>query len=185
VGALLLPSALALAIAACGSATGALPSSSPVDSPEPSPVVTPRPTAMPSSGPSSSPIPSSPAQEGIKLDVVDPHDVSVIVDNATGYPVRVTSGRAGDGMSVRWGDFKVVNIDASTLRVTWVGLPRDEQVKLKISFDDASGGMLKLTFTQAAPPANSDAIGFDRVIVLSFDTPVAADEVTAAFKPAA
>ena len=33
---------------------------------------------------------------------------------------------AGDGMSVRCNEVAVENIDASTLRVTWVGLPMDD-----------------------------------------------------------
>jgi hypothetical protein len=180
-GAILLPAALAVAIAACSYATGAPPSSSPGATPAPTPAVTPTPTP----DPSASPVPSTPADGAVDLDISDPHDVAVVVDNVTGRPVKVTSGRAGDGMSVRWGDIEVVNVDDSTLRVTWVGLPRDEQVRLRIASDDAGGGSVRLTFTQAAPPANSDATGYDRVVVLGFETPVSADAVLAAFEPAA
>ena len=66
-----------------------------------------------------------------------------------------------------------------------VGLPVDAEINLKISINDANGGMLLLTFEQPAPPANSDATGFDRVIILSFDTPVLAEEVFTAFTEAA
>jgi hypothetical protein len=174
-GALLLPAALAIAIAACSSAAGAPPSSSPGASPTSSPVATPSPD------PTGTPVPSAPGRTVVDLDVADSHHVSVIVDNVTGYPVRVTSGRAGDGMSVRWGVAKVVNVDDSTLRVTWAGLPVDERINLNIRFDNRP---IRLTFEQQAPPANSDATGFDRVIILSFDTPVSADEVIAAFSQA-
>lgn len=175
-GALALPAVLAIAIAACSAPAGAQPSSSPSLSPTPPPVATPSPD------PSSRPSPGTPSGHVIDLDVADDHDVSVVVENVTGHPVRVTSGRAADGMSVRWGDAKVVNLDDSTVRVTWVGLPLDERVDLRIAIDN---GPILLTFAQKAPPANSDATGYDRVIVLSFDTPVQADEVLVAFTRAA
>jgi hypothetical protein len=34
-----------------------------------------------------------------------------------------------------------------------------------------------LDFFQSAPPAYSDAVGYDRILVLSFDTLVSADDV--------
>lgn len=177
-GAVVILAVLAVAIAACSSATGAPPSSSPVASPTPSPVASP--TPVPSATPD-----SSPGQSGVKLDIADDHDVTVVLENVTGYPLKISSGRAGDGMSVRWHEAEIVNVDDSTLRVTWVGLPVDEQVKLVASFDDAAGGALLLTFKQEAPPANSDATGYDRVLILSFETPVSAEEVITAFEQAA
>jgi hypothetical protein len=175
-GAVLSLAVLASAIAACGSATGAPPSSSPGVSPTPSPIATPTPE------PTATPEPSTPGQSGVHLDIADDHDVSVVVENVTGYPLRASSGRAGDGMSVRWHEAEVVNVNDSTLRVTWVGLPIDEQIKLVASYDN---GPIHLTFEQSAPPANSDATGYDRVLILSFDTPVSAGEVTTAFKQVA
>jgi len=78
-------------------------------------------------------------------------------------------------------DVKVENLDSATLRVVWVGLPRDEQVQLSISED---GGAYRLGFVQAAPPANSDALGYDRILVLRFDTDVSADDVEVTFTEA-
>jgi hypothetical protein len=95
--------------------------------------------------------------------------------------VKVVSVQAGDGMTVRWFDAEVVNLDEDSIRVTWVGLPRDEQLKLSISEQD---GKLVLAFEQAAPPANSDATGFDRVLVIDFDAPVSADDVKVTFAEA-
>jgi hypothetical protein len=165
---------VALLAAAC-SVVGAGDLPTPTD-PPPSPVPTQAPGGDPTTPPS--PTPDVPGPVIVDLDIADEHDVSVYVDNDTGYPIRVSSGRAGDGMSVRWFDAEVVNVDESTLRVTWVGLPRDEQVRLTVSFDN---GPLLLAFDQDAPPANSDATGYDRVLVLSFDTPVSADEVIFTF----
>jgi hypothetical protein len=95
--------------------------------------------------------------------------------------VGTSSGRAGDGMSVRWGDVEIVNVDEDSLRVTWVGLPADAGVALKV---DADGAGYVLRFTQPAPPANSDATGFDRVLVLDFASAVDAASVWAVFKAA-
>jgi hypothetical protein len=143
----------------------------------------PTPSAPPSNPPTSTPAPSptpepteTPADGffNLDLDTADDHDVSIVVDDRTGTVVEVSSGRAGDGMSVRWLDMKVENLDAETLRLTWVGLPRDETVRLFVFHED---GKVKLAFAQAAPPNNSDALGYDRVLVVKFDAPVRAEDV--------
>ena len=54
--------------------------------------------------------------------------------------------------------------------------------ELSISEDD---GTYHLGFVQAAPPANSDAVGYDRILVLRFDTDVNADDVEVTFDEAA
>ena len=77
-------------------------------------------------------------------------------------------------MSVRWFDVKVENLDAETVRVIWVGLPRDEELTMAISGEE---GWYRLLLVQAAPPANSDALGFDRILDLRFDAPVSAADV--------
>ncbi len=43
----------------------------------------------------------------------------------------------------------------------------------------ARGDGYALSVRQPAPPANSDAMGFDRVLVLDFAAPVKAEAVTA------
>ena len=43
--------------------------------------------------------------------------------------ISASSGHAGDGMSVRWHDVQVENVDDSTLRITWVCLPVDDVVR--------------------------------------------------------
>jgi hypothetical protein len=145
--------------------------------PGPSPSVPP--SATPTPKPTTSPTPDpSPTHDGIfnlDLDTVDDHDVKIVVDDRTGTVVDATSGNPGDGMSVRWFDMKVENVDADTLRLTWVGLPRDETVRL---FVIEEHGKVKLAFVQAAPPNNSDAMGYDRILVLKFDAPVRAEDVT-------
>lgn len=144
------------------------------------------PSDAPSQAPSDSPIPQptddlSDGRVVIDLATATDHDVSVSVVDRSGTVVDVNAGRAGDGMSVRWFDVEVENVNDRTIRVTWVGLPRDEVIALTV---DAADGGYTLDVVQAAPPANSDAIGFDRVLVIAFDTPVDAADVEVDFSEA-
>lgn len=139
------------------------------------------PSTPPSDDPSTPPSddPSRPPADGaFDVDLENPtgHDVSVEITDETGTVVEAESGTPGDGMSVRWLDLKIENIDAETLRIVWVGLPRDEIVHLGVSRVD---GKVRLRFVQDGPPPNSDAIGFDRVMRLKFVTPVRAEDVLA------
>ena len=148
------------------------PSDPPVTTPagtpgEPTPDVQPTPSVAPQDPPTTSDI-------AVPLKNLTGDDVSVVIDDETGTIDIATSGNPGDGMSVRWFDVKVENIDADTLRVVWVGLPRDEVVRLTITDVD---GTVHFDFIQDAPPANSDALGFDRVLELSFDAAVRSEEV--------
>jgi hypothetical protein len=170
-----LASVVALAAnAAFGRAPVPAPTPSPTTPPTAAPSVPPTaaPTTPPSEEPSESPV-DDPAT--VDLEDLTGHDVSVVIDDESGLVVKAESGTPGDGMSVRWFDVKVENIDADTLRVVWVGLPRDEIVHLGVSNID---GGIRLSFVQDGPPINSDAIGFDRVLELSFDEPVRSEDVT-------
>ena len=145
----------------------------------PAPEPTDPPIVQPSNPPTTPPSqePSDPPADGpakITLENLTNHDVSVEIDDQTGSILKAESGTPGDGMSVRWFDVKVENIDADTLRIVWVGLPRDELVKLGVSYVD---GKLRLRFVQDGPPANSDATGYDRILELSFDAPIRAEDV--------
>jgi hypothetical protein len=140
----------------------------------PSPSPTDRPTPPPSGQPS--PRPSEPPAGGpieVDLDIATDDHVSVVIDDQTGRLVEARSGRAGDGMSVRWSVLKVENLDDRTLRLNWVGFPDDARIKLGLSTVD---GKLRLRMVQAVPPPNSDGLGFDRVLVLAFDTPISAED---------
>jgi hypothetical protein len=114
----------------------------------------------------------------VVLDTIDDHDPRVAIDDQTGKLVAIRSGHAGDGMSVRWNTSKVDQVDPTTIQVTWVGFPGEDLVVLTI---DANGGAPVLIFDQKAPYANTDALGSDRVLVLTFDGPVDASKVEVAF----
>ncbi len=155
---------------------GPAPSATPSGTPNPTPVVTPTPT------PVVTPTPSDEPADGLyhlDLTTVDGNDVAIVIDDQTGTIATVASGNPGDGMSVRWLDMKIENVDDRTLRLTWVGLPVDDEVQLSVSPTD---GKLDLQFVQPAPYPNTDAMGSDRVLVVEFDGPVSADEVVFSFK---
>ena len=58
--------------------------------------------------------------------------------------------------------------------MTWVGLPGD--ARLQGLVEQYEHGMV-IFIVQPEPPANSDALGSDRVLLLEFSEPVRADEI--------
>lgn len=169
-----------VAIAACS--TGAVsPDPSTPSTPIPTAAPTPTPTAAPTPAPTSTPAPSAPADGTFTfdLDVADAHAVSVVLTDGSDRITAATSGKAGDGMSVRWSDIEVVNVDRDTLRITFVGYPQDEVIGF--DFDVAAGDGFNLIVTQKLPLPNTDALGADRVVVLDFEGDVDADDVYAEF----
>ena len=158
-------------------------------SPSPSAPVNPAPSApAPTPRPPASPAPTQPpvddpvdGEKFVQLDVADPNRVIIGVKDFTGQLVDATSGRAGDGMSVRWSELKVVNLDDDTLRLTWVGLPNDDPIKVVIAhFDGDPDGTPSIVLFRLEPPANSDALGYDRVLDLHFGAPVRAEDFNVA-----
>lgn len=171
VGAVILAIALVAVVAAIALGAGA-PSTPPSD-PSPSP------TSLPSPEPTRTPVvPSEPPAGDVvlELDIAAKGPVILVIDDRTGSLVGARSGRASDGMSVRWGEVQVENVDAETLRVTWAGWPRAEEISLVVT---EQGDGLLLDFVQGTPPSNSDAMGLDRVVVLEFDRPVRSEDVRA------
>jgi hypothetical protein len=169
----------------------------PPASPSPSaPVQTPAPTVAPSGTPVATPEPTeTPLPPGTPAPTPEPTDggsdampIKVDLENATGADVYVdiadttgrlvdaASGTPGAGMSVEPYTLKVENLDATTLRLTWVDFPIDNALALYI---DESEGVIRLLLVQPEPTGTTDAIGFDRELILSFSEPVSADQVEA------
>jgi hypothetical protein len=165
-------------VGAVAFAAGRQPASSPMSTA--SPTIT---AAPPSPA---TPVPATPAPTAgsigvppvVVLDTIDDQDPRVSIDDQSGRLVAARSGHAGDGMSVTWNTAKVDQIDPTTVQVTWVGFPGDELAALTV---DVDGGHPVLVFDQKAPYPNTDALGADRVLVLTFDGPVAAADVEVAF----
>jgi hypothetical protein len=149
------------------------------------PVVTPSGLPTPSVPPTADPTDAPGGEPGdgpsrrvvrVPLDTATGHDVVAVVTDETGLLAGGASGRAGDGMSVRWLDVTVENLDTRTLRITWVGLPGDAEIDVLIEPD---ADRINLYIIQPAPPVDSDAVGFDRVLELTFADPVRAEDIQA------
>ena len=112
----------------------------------------------------------------IKVDLANATGADVHVDivDSTGLLVDARSGTPGDGMSVDSYTLQVENLDATTLKVTWVDFPIDNALALYI--DESEGGV-RLVLVQPEPTGPTDAMGFDRELILSFSEPVSADDV--------
>jgi hypothetical protein len=156
---------IAVLVAACASAA----------TPRPSPVATPSAAAV-SAAPSLSPAPttagSAAAGFHVELDQATGNAVTIDVTDASGTLVAATSGTPGDGASVEAYTVAVENDDPSTLRLTWVGGPCDSANSLAV---DATGRR----FLLVQPECPGDAIATDRVLVLRFSQPIAADGIEA------
>ncbi len=162
--------------------------SAPVQAPVPSvdpdetPAATPEPTETPV--PTETPAPTTDPNDGgsdampIKVDLDNATGADVYVDivDSTGLLVDATSGTPGDGISVEAYTLKVENLDATTLQLTWIDYPIDNALALYI--DESEGG-IRLLLVQPEPTGTTDAIGFDRELILSFSEPVSADQVEA------
>lgn len=163
-----------------GPVTGDRPSASPTaaSTAKPSATATARPTAKPTAKPTARPtaVPATPAPSGpptIELANASGHNVVAQIIDQLGSVESVVSGTPGDGMSVRWHDAILENVDARTLRLTWVALPQDDQLGIGFAIAD---GHEQITIVQAGPPPNSDALGEDRVVLVTFDHAVDADD---------
>jgi hypothetical protein len=157
---------VAVVVANAGAAAGPQPSPSapPVATPKPTPVVTPVPTPGLPDG-----------VFDVDLDIAGDDEVSILVKDESGLVEGIESGRAGDGMSVRWGEAILENVDDDSLRLTWVGLPGDARLEgLVKRYED---GRIVIFVIQREPYENTDALGADRVLVFDFAGAIAADDV--------
>lgn len=133
--------------------------------PVPAPDETPEPTPDPDAGSDAMPF-------RVDLRNATGADVYVDIVDSTGRLVEAGSGTPGDGMSVD--GLAVENIDAKTLKLTWADFPIDNALALYV--DEHEGG-IRLLLVQPGPTGTTDAIGFDRELILSFSEPISADQV--------
>jgi hypothetical protein len=145
--------AIGIALAACAV----------VDVPPPSP--SPMPTAAtPGSG---GPIGSG-GPFHVVLAQASGDDVTIDVTDESGTLLDAASGTPGEGASVEPYTVDATNVDATTIRLTWVDGPCDSASTLTI---DATASRLLLV----QPECAGDAVAFDRVLELWFSRAVDAD----------
>lgn len=158
---------------------GAPPIASPSPTtPDGTPVPAPDETPTPDETPDATPGPNDGGSDAmpIKVDLEDAtgHDVYVDIVDRTGSLVDARSGMPGEGMSVEPYTLVAENLDSKTLKLTWVDFPIDNALALYI---DESDGRMHLVLVQPEPTDPTDAIGFDRELILSFSQPISADQV--------
>jgi len=150
------------------------PTATPAPSERPAPSALPTPSARPTAHPTDGGSDALPLR--VRLANATDAAVSVDVVDRSGRLVGARSGRPGDGASVDGDAIAVENLDATTLRLTWVDFPIDNSLSL---FIDRVDGHLRLLLVQPEPDGATDAIGFDRELVLTFSEPIAASSVEA------
>jgi hypothetical protein len=165
---------VAIAAAALGPADGPGTPAQPSPSAPVGRVPSPAPTVVPS--PSPTPVEHPPIAGDVHIDLwtATGHDVEATVRDTTRTITQVETGRAGAGMSVRWHDILVRQVDARTVSVTWIGLPIDDEVHVDVAYENS---VYLIEIVQTGPEPGSDAIGYDRELILTFEQPVVAGDV--------
>jgi hypothetical protein len=96
--------------------------------------------------------------------------VSVRIEDRTGSLAGAASGDPEAGMSLRWGEARVERPGPTTVRITWSGFASDEDVAATLT---RHGEEYRLAIAQRMPAPTTDALGHDRVLVLTFEQPIA------------
>jgi hypothetical protein len=100
----------------------------------------------------------------VTVDVVD--ETSRVLDARSGPPI--------EGVSVDSDHVQVENVDATTLRLTWSDYPMDNALTLFVSEGD---GRVRLVLVRPGPSETTDAMAFDRQLILRFANPIDASDV--------
>ena len=153
--------AVALTVAACGGSGTSATTAPDTASPEPTIGASPAPTRPEISG--------APALV-VALETQDESDVRVSVIDQTGLLTGVTSGTPGDGASVAVDAPTIADADAASLVVTWAAPPCDSEPTVVLSEG-------KLLIVQPPCPDPTDAVAFDRVLILRFSDTVEASSL--------
>ena len=140
------------------------------------PSATPSPTKAPTPKPTAEPTDDGSDAMPIRVDIesVAGGDVYVDIVDSTGYLVGAKSGTPAEGQSVGQYTLVVENLDATTLKLSWVDFPIENALALYI---DEHDGAMRLLLIQPAPTGPTDAIALDRELILSFSRPISADQV--------
>ena len=140
------------------------------------PSATPAPTKAPTPKPTAEPTEDGSDAMPIRVDIETVAGGAVYVDivDSTGYLVGAKSGTPAEGQSVGQYMLEVENLDATTLKLSWVDYPIENALALYI---DEHDGAVRLLLIQPAPTGPTDAIALDRELILSFSRSISADQV--------
>lgn len=154
---------LILIAAACGTSTEVSPGPTGAATP-PATAGTPTGSAPSPSGSASEEPGASPPPLFVDLITSTVAKVRLEVDDRTGTLTGATTGSPGDGASVAPDAPTAVNVDPSTIRVTWSAGPCDSDPAIFIDAD-------RLLLVQPPCPDPSDSIALDRIVDLHFSKP--------------
>ena len=177
-------STLLVVLAACSAAPAPSPQpttapTAPGSTPPPS-AGTPEPTSQPTLAPSASAAPSdepAPTPIRVTLETAAGGPTHIDIVDWTGTLSGATSGTPGDGASVAPGTLELANDIETSLRLTWSAAPCATGDTLVLE-----PGLTRITLL--SPPCDGDALPLDRVLVLHFSGPVAADGIDAVVQTA-
>lgn len=133
----------------------------------------------PSASPSVTPPPASPsATPGsfrVDLTVVAGQPQTVTIVDRSGLVLEAISGVPSEqgGQSFPFDAVEVSNLDATTLQLAWSGYPCQTDHTLTIEPDGRT-----MSLERPACEGATDTIGLDRILILRFSAPVAAEDVT-------
>jgi hypothetical protein len=112
------------------------------------------------------------ARFNVDLTLSTGRTVGIEVKDDSGTLIEAISGTPGDGASVAEGTIDLRNGAANVLTLTWSGPPCAADNFLLIE-----AGAARMTVVQ--PMCSGDAIALDRVLVLTFSSPVSATSLEA------
>jgi hypothetical protein len=140
------------------------------------PSATPPPTNAPTPKPTAAPTDDGSDAMPIRVDIETVAGGGVYVDivDSTGLLVGAKSGTPAEGQSVGQYTLEVENLDATTLKLSWVDYPIENALALYI---DEHDGAIRLLLIQPAPTGPTDTIALDRELILSFSQPISAGQV--------
>lgn len=158
---------IAVSLVACSAAASGEPTPAPA---APAPATPAPATPVPS--------PSDPGEDAmpitVVLDTVDGHDVDVDIVDYPGVIAGGASGQPGDGMSVEPYTVSVESVDRRTIKLTWVDFPIDNDLTLYVYRTDDG---FRLVLIQPEPTEATDAVGFDRELLVTFEQDIALDDL--------
>ena len=163
---------MAVALIALAALASACVNYNPADEPDGDPDATPRPTPITAPAPTPAPTPTPIGSAHVVLATATGDAVTIDVTDASATLTGAASGTPGDGASVEAYKLVVTNTTASSLRLTWLAGPCDSANSLSID-----AGRTRLLLVQ--PECPGDAIATDRILDLTFSTPVKAADLAA------
>ena len=106
--------------------------------------------------------------------------VPVVIHDPLGILVSVHAEQGGSEPSVGWREARIESVGPRAIRVTWIGFPQEDDVRIRVSF----GASVRIAIQVYQDTAKPDGAGEDRVLVFEFDDlvePFTAEQASVGF----